>query len=108
MSAEEIDAKVQQVAASIQRLVDLVGGQEALLAGASGRARQQGGPEQRGAPSSSPHEALRAVGDALRAITVAVDGTEGVARQALPGAAQPVSQPSSQVASIVFESPPCP
>ena len=108
MTKKEIDEKVRELAVGLQRLVDLVGGQEALLAGSSGRARQMGGPERRGAPSSSPQEALRAVGNALRAITVAVEGAEGVARQAPPGAAQPASQPSNQVASIVLGSTPFP
>jgi hypothetical protein len=68
--------KVRELAESLQRLGDLTERQGARLAAYSGRAPQQGGLERRGAPSSSPLEALHAVGNALHAIGVAVDGAQ--------------------------------
>ena len=100
MANAEIDEKLRDLAGVFQRVIDLVGGQEALRS--SGR--EQGWLEQRGTSSSSPHEALRAVGNSLRAIGVAA----GAAAGASSSAAQPVSQPSNQVASIVRGFTPCP
>ena len=77
--AEKIDAKVRELSESLQRLGDLAERQGVRLAAYSGRERQQGGLERRGAPSSSPLEALHAVGNALRAIGVAVEGAQGTA-----------------------------
>jgi hypothetical protein len=81
----EIDAKVQELSESLQRLRDLAERQGVRLAAYSGRERQQGGLERRGAPSSSPHEALHAVGNALRAIGVAMEGTQGTAAASFEG-----------------------
>jgi hypothetical protein len=83
--AEKIDAKVRELSQSLQRLGDLAERQEARLAAYSGRERQQRGLERRGAPSSSPLEALHAVGNALRAIGVAVEGAQGTAAASFEG-----------------------
>ncbi|KAJ1476007.1 hypothetical protein T484DRAFT_3133253 [Baffinella frigidus] len=87
MMTPEIFEKVEKLKAHLLRIADLAGGQEVHLAASSGRAQQQGALERRGAPSSSPLEALHAVGNALRAIGVALEGAQGEARQAQPGAA---------------------